>query len=391
MFSNSSVVLIPPLLESAVPERWWEFRKLFEVFQRSGGKCAMISLFSPSVKYMHEAILGKDLSKHSDEELCLEMGKLYGPKSKGQFLDLLRSVRLHQRNLESLSTYITDFSAMMSRGEDAGLSLPEDMVLESFLSGLRWDQLASWIRCEVPKNLKEAVGCAFRCWIEVSGSAKPIAPVLTELPTCYGCQKRGHKKSECPNPELWPMSTVGKRSAAKTAFAASQVKLVKSNVDEDVLRYDARVEEVEVAVLLDTGSSVSLISPALAREAIESGCPVFSVSQELATASTPVKVDTAVEVIVEFVCLDGSPLAVPVKCGVAEMGEDILLGWPTVKEYDLLQLCGVGLPSLDRVGVPQVRRLGEDCVFDVLDLIEPDDYGDISKCCKLLKTARAPD
>ena len=73
------------------------------------------------------------------------------------------------------------------------------------------------------------------------------------------------------------------------------------------------------------------------------------------------------------------------------MGEDILLGWPTVKEYDLLQLCGVGLPSLDRVGVPQVRRLGEDCVFDVLDLIEPDDYGDISKCCKLLKTARAPD
>jgi hypothetical protein len=47
-----------------------------------------------------------------------------------------------------------------------------------------------------------------KCKHQTTGKAKVDSDDEERLPTCWGCRQKGHKKPECPNPELWKISAL---------------------------------------------------------------------------------------------------------------------------------------------------------------------------------------
>ena len=188
--------------------------------------------------------------------------------------------------------------------------------------------------------------------------------------TCHSCGGRGHKSFECPSRVSWKPSHLPpsgpSRGPPLTRAATGSLPVKKSfmmnaeshchydgafslgvesvgselespKIAVNLLAHDGTV--VQAVALLDTGSNVSLISQGICDQLKRAGVVTRSASQELRTAGGTIVVNELVECTLEAAISDDERcVRVKMIAAVHDVGEQVVLGYPLLKQAGLLRL-----------------------------------------------------
>lgn len=234
--------------------------------------------------------------------------------------------------------------------------------------------------------------------------------------TCHSCGGRGHKSFECPSragssataapraltspppradvPRGAPLSAHTTRASTGSlpgppkrlyALAAAQGAGSETpHVPVNLIAHDGSA--VPAIALFDTGSEVSLISRSICAQLKQAGVLVREMKQELRTAGGSVVLQESVECELEIED-SGRLVRARLRAAVHDVGEQVLLGFPFLRETGLLHLLqqsgshggrpacsatsvnpGSGLDQADLRDVGATVGLGEDANEDFAEV-----------------------
>lgn len=191
----------------------------------------------------------------------------------------------------------------------------------------------------------------------------PASDSAAAADVCHGCGHSGHRRPDCPHKNVAGWFRTGKRlkrleissSPSTTAGSTHQAKPVSESHDSAAAARVPRIgvtlvadngEQLCLSALIDTGASLSFLSPAVYEELLRAGVRVRRVSREVVTAGEgKAMVDTEVTCIVKTEGVGGREVEMSVTFGVMPTGEDVLLGYGDLVSCGLLSSWGVSTSS----------------------------------------------
>jgi hypothetical protein len=246
-------------------------------------------------------------------------------------------------------------------------------------------------------------------------------PNVTQL-KCHGCGHNGHRRSECPHRDHPAWFATGQRlKPLDLRRADEQTKMLKPQpgqgrghkpssdiigakpitsqttmvVNQGSLTIDKGVPRITITLiaddgstvpvraLIDTGSSVSMISPKLYRQLLSVGVAVRQRPQMVTVANgATVETEWEVDCMVQFIDDAGRQVRTPVSLTVMDMGEDVLLSCNDALRLDLIDLLkssanahqvknrdGADAPTTTKLAEPVSDEAGEQLAEKIRELI----------------------
>jgi hypothetical protein len=105
-------------------------------------------------------------------------------------------------------------------------------------------------------------------------------------------------------------------------------------------------EPIATTALLDTGSTVCIVSPAIAAALRRHGAELSTDTTVLRTANGDVTLDAAIDFLAEAT-VRGRAVRFPIKAWVHDVGEELVLGFPFLDEHGLTSLLQRGRGTND--------------------------------------------
>ena len=279
-----------PVLSSFDADAWRKFKTAYSAFRMKGGEKKMYELISDELAPIIALLMQLEtLVALEDKALVAKLDGLFAPKSAGEALEELRGIKLVDRNIKGLSTYLISFRNKVQ--EIKPLKVAESAQVRAFIDGLRW----SYVKCAVEAKAPATVDVAIALALEAGQSAPlelprqstgssakqngfssaPKAKIdeksLNAAPTqnsstpanekkggkfkdveCFRCNEKGHYASSCPQ----RLKRDGSKERPQTSFLVGAAEGPRVRVELP--------GSIKCFALLDTGSRINIISPDLA-------------------------------------------------------------------------------------------------------------------------------
>lgn len=394
-FVSADLTLVP-YLDKLSSESWTRFVADHEAYQARGGVKELKALVSPSVMTML-AVRVPALKDLTSPNFLTRVSALFAPTSKLESYDRFQRLRMLFRGGSQLTVdNVYLFIQAFDREELLCASvLPEDKRLRKlFIKGLKPERLGHRVEFRDPKTLAEAKVFAveetealIRMFQEVSfldptaaplpaprkppeGSSRPpgfsgtVRPPLPNpqaargdtppILVCHGCGHNGHTRPNCPHKDQPGWFREGRR--LQRLPLPAQVKAVHT-AEGQVPRLNVHLRSssgklLPVTALLDSGSSVNLLSPQVFEQLLKHGVDIRRLSTPTllsGVGGAQLELDTEVTLTL----IANPQLEVSAKYGVADTGEQVILGYPFMQSTGILSL-------LDPVEVPAESVLDAD-------------------------------
>lgn len=400
MESKNEMLSFVPYLNVATEEKWRKFVEEYDSYRARGGQRELRSLVSVKAWRLLRIRVGEQLDKADEDELRILINKLFEPKSSLEALEKFRALSITDHKtvqVDGVAQLAMSFMDVLDSCKNH--VPPENMIRKMFVSKLKPKRLRDLVELKQPKSLDEAVAVAMSeaehlqsmtqqavpQWTEVAASKpkrhakdespkdkKPEKPKGRGVVRCYGCGEEGHIKPNCPNKDRWQtreakgsanfkdqVKVVTRTGPRNNETTGSDTKIVKETenksadaqeVKESVvsttehqdmprvpLELHAPDGNVTVMALLDTGATVNLMSPEVARKLEKRGVELHVAHHELKTASPgPIWCHQEVDLTVEVNRGVSRPVVTQVHFCVLDSGEEALLGYPWLRETGLL-------------------------------------------------------
>ena len=189
------------------------------------------------------------------------------------------------------------------------------------------------------------------------GKTPPYNPKVV----CFGCKEIGHIKPKCQNKHLW----AERRNAELPKVQTIAPDASTPHVSLTLGVFPSKPEDfVHANALLDTGSTVNILSTKLLHTLTKFGLVTRAVSKELATASqTKLKCTQEVDILVNIPAgvLPKPFTHVPMTCLVVDCGEDLIISFAWLREHSLLSLLLESAPTSSPVLVEDSQAEVEEC------------------------------
>lgn len=332
--------IVPPLLASPTEADFRTFARAYTNYVMLGGNRSLLSLIFPDVLELlicrspdlrKEGIVVKDLSS---EALLAALWSLFAPRNREEAWFRFKELQMKGTGLEAFTRFALDFQAL--RKECKEFAPVESKLIGFFIQALRPTRFSDTVEAADPKRLEEAISIAFDV-IERGHSTTPVdrSPII-----CHQCGEPGHIKPKCPKLKESGSSSESSTpaEAAKKRHASAKVtgRNFSINTFAKVARVTAELKDRAVSVLWDTGSDVNIISKELADSLVEQGEPFRMVRESLETAAGLLPVSRVMDLSLKLRSQDGMARSVPLHCKVADICEDVVLGFKSTHDFDLV-------------------------------------------------------
>eukprot|EP00762_Andalucia_godoyi_P003229 ANDGO_01040.mRNA.1 Retrovirus-related Pol polyprotein from transposon 17.6 len=362
---------VPPFLERLSSAAWYKFLFEYEAYQARGGIRPIKNLMSTAVLRLISIRL-TDVNDLEGSDLCDKISALFAPKTALESYDRFKKVSMTSKtvSVDAVLNFILSFEKEELLCE---ASLPSDKQLRKlFIGNLKPSRLSERVLFREPESLEESKRFAIEeaenlaHWtkeLDVANapeernapkvfSKKPFAgkqdenpvaavpPIFSKPPVCHECGETGHIRPNCPkrqNMTPKPKSAVaGQSKAVKMQLQENSV-----GVPRLPMRLSGLLGSMPVSALLDTGSSLCLISRQSFSSLIRLGVAVREISKTITVADKgSVTLDKEIECFLEVDQGPGIPLALKTKitCQVLDTDEDLIVGFGFLQETGLIQI-----------------------------------------------------
>jgi hypothetical protein len=294
-----AAMLPRPLLARLAQAEWRRFKANFLVYRASNGPASLQQCLSPDVMaYVEERLASekKEVAQLSSAELVAELDGFWGACDVHDVIRELAPLRMVDSSTVDIDALVAYSLAFTVTLRDAKMKPEEDGLTRHFLSGLYPMCLRRRVAMTNPQTLQEAKVTAMseakqiQYWERelrnttapsIQGykvSSVPTAAVQPKSKTpeqpqrkvfpqasggqvpkgtvkCFGCGGEGHKMAECPKREPGSGSGAAKRENTKMVKNGESLFMALAAVTME------GVGTVPTRVVLDTGSTINIISP----------------------------------------------------------------------------------------------------------------------------------
>jgi len=345
------------------PTAWENFKIHFAAYKLRGGDKHMRDAVSSDVLLMIKLYSGREnMADITDEDLAKAVNKLFGPRDKSEALHLLESVKLEEKSIKGLGKFCMEF--LKTHKAIAGVQVSQAVQARYFVRALKWDYVRRAVEAEDPQTVEAAIAAATKAAVAAptevarapagqqavgglprtpkknNGDGGSVGGGAAKTPQheggrpaksrsqegCWKCGALDHYQNDPKCPKFEPRTrqqvAASRGSQAKSISSKSCPRIEVVTCGGTVLR-----------VLLDSGASVNVISPALAARLIELGCPSRERHQTLEGVAGAILESTR-ELDLELRLERGveQPINFRATVAVGDTGEEMLIGWPLIDE-----------------------------------------------------------
>eukprot|EP00762_Andalucia_godoyi_P005374 ANDGO_06758.mRNA.1 Retrovirus-related Pol polyprotein from transposon 412 len=401
----TSLELSAPFLDKLNSFSWSRFLSDFEAYSARGGKRSIKELISATSLRL-VCLRNEDAISLDDASFIVTVSKIFAPVSELEAVDRFKKIHMSNTlSTDSVMNYILQYEKEEALCSDA-LGTNCKALRKLFVANLRPQRLSDRVSFRHPTSLKEAKIFAleevehltkivseaellrssstshsgppssgsvsssqprtrveksegpkssFHAPLPMDGGAAPhVAPKV-----CHGCGHPGHLRPFCPYKDMPGWQRIGTRTDKMSLPTQAQAKSATGapgNVPRITVETLGWTGSVRVTALLDTGSSICLMSPKLLSQMLAVGVIVRPCAREITVASGQTIVSSQ-EVVCKLVVKTDSRInlsravTTDVTFYVLESGEDVIIGYPVLQSTGLISILA-GQPPAQEVEVP---------------------------------------